>query len=266
MRVPNAFYDTGSLHIRAYDSLHGDHTPCVEGDTAFYKNWAARLGGPVLELGVGTARVALGLAAAGHTVTGLDLSEDLLAIAREKVRRQPSLSKSPLLLTADMRTFNLGERFSLIIAPFRTFHTLLTPPEQAAALTCAKRHLSDGGRLILHLFDPKLDDLSSFRHPPPEARTGTDFWTGGRIDATLDGLDIDPFTQILTNHWRYAAVDGNGDIAEEQRLALTVRWTYRQELKHLLALAGFQVEAEHGDFLGGVPAHGTEQILVCRAG
>ncbi len=264
MRVPSAFYDTGSLHIRAYDSLHGDHTPCVAGDAAFYAGWAARQGGRVLELGVGTARVALTLAAAGCEVTGLDLSEDLLGIAREKTRHMLPAAKPPVLLKADMRDFDLGEVFPLIIAPFRTFHALLTPDDQMAALTCAKRHLAEDGRLILHLFDPKLDDLSSLRHPPREERNGVDFWTGGKIDAKLDGLAIDPFDQIITNHWLYRAFDGAGGVTAKQRLTLTVRWTYRQELKHLLALAGFRVTAEFGDFLGGAPAHGAEQILVCE--
>ena len=262
--MPSAFYEAGSLHIRAYDSLHGDRTPCVAGDTAFYAGWAARLGGPVLELGVGTGRVALALAAAGHDVTGLDLSEDLLGIAREKARNLTPGVRHPVFLGGDMRDFDLDERFPLIIAPFRTFHALLNPAEQLAALACAKRHLVEGGRLILHLFDPKLDDLSSFRHPPREERQGVDFWTGGRIDAKLDGLEIDPFHQVLRNHWHYRAFDGAGGLVEEQRLTLTVRWTYRQELKHLLALAGFLVEAEFGDFQGGAPAHGAEQVLVCR--
>lgn len=257
------FYDGGSLHIRAYDSLHGEQTPCLSGDIPFYLNAAAAADGPVLELGSGTGRVAHALSAAGINVTGIENSPEFLEIAEDKSGPQPSLGTLPRFVQADIREFDLNNRFPLIIAPFRTFHALLTPEEQVSALQSIGPHLSSEGRLILHLFDPPLDDLSSFKKPATEEKNGQDYWTGDEISARLEGLEIDPYHQILKNHWTYRRAEGMGGDLITQKLTLTVRWTYRQEMKHLLALNGFCVLQEFGDFHGGAPAHGSEQILIC---
>ena len=259
------FYDPDSLHIRAYDALLAAGIPCLQGDTAFYRAHAAAAGGPVLELGCGTGRVALDLAARGVAVTAVDLSADLLAIAEDKARRLSDGATPPAFLRTDMRTLALGRRYPLIVSPFRTFHALLTPRDQAAFLQVARDHLTPGGVLILHLFDPPLDNLSSLRKPPEDIREVRDYWTGARILAELQGVEIEPYSQLIKNHWRYCRFDGTGAPETEQHLTLTVRWTYRQEMKHLLKLSGFSVVEEFGDFTGGAPAHGTEQVLVCKA-
>jgi 2-polyprenyl-3-methyl-5-hydroxy-6-metoxy-1,4-benzoquinol methylase len=85
--VRRPFYVGETLHLRSYGSVNSGDRPVVRGDTCFYLDLARRAGGDVLEIGVGTGRVALELAKAGIRVTGLDLSADMLAIAAEKARR-----------------------------------------------------------------------------------------------------------------------------------------------------------------------------------
>lgn len=261
------FYDGDSLHIRAYDSLHGSDTPCVQGDQDFYSTMAARIGGPVLELGSGTGRIAWVLAGRGHKVTGLERSPAMIRLAGRKSlpAGRTTAATAPTFVQGDMRRFDLGARFGLIIAPFRTFHVLLTPEDQLESLLTLRRHLEGDGVLVLHLFDPRIDDLSSFRKPPQEERRGRDAETGRTIVARLEDVQIDRFNQILENRWLYAMEDPDGAPERTETLTLTVRWTYRQEMKHLLARAGFRVVEEFGDFLGGQPDHGKEQVLVCRA-
>jgi SAM-dependent methyltransferase len=81
---PNAFY-AGGIAVRSYDLFAV--SPATAGDIAFYVTCAKRFGSDVLELGVGTGRVALPLAEAGCTVTGLDLSGAMLDVARDKTKR-----------------------------------------------------------------------------------------------------------------------------------------------------------------------------------
>lgn len=263
---PRGFYEGDSLHIRAYDTLHGSATPCVQGDVDFYGVAAGRADGPVLEVGSGTGRVAWSLADRGHKVTGLEISPAMIQLAGRKSlsRGHTSAATSPRFTQGDMRAFDLGREFGLIIAPFRTFHVLLTPEDQLSALLAMRRHLAPDGVLILHLFDPRIDDLSSFRKPPQEERRGHDAETGRRIIARLENVEIDRFNQILENRWVYELEGQDGSIERTEHLTLTVRWTYRQEMKHLLARAGLDVVEEYGDFLGGLPDHGKEQILMCR--
>jgi ubiquinone/menaquinone biosynthesis C-methylase UbiE len=90
----------------------------------------------VLELGCGTGRVLLPVAAAGLDVVGLDQSPAMLAIARQKLTTLDAETRARVqLIEGDMRSFDLGmDRFRLITIPFRAFCHLLTIPDQQAAL------------------------------------------------------------------------------------------------------------------------------------
>src|SRR5215469_3492303 len=83
------FYEGAeSLFVRAYDAFYAGDTPPIAGDIAFYDRLAqATGGGPLLELGCGTGRIALALAQAGLSVTGVDVSAGMLALARRKSER-----------------------------------------------------------------------------------------------------------------------------------------------------------------------------------
>src|SRR5438309_11633996 len=111
-----------------YDSFIADYydeSPIVKGrtqDVAFYRDAAREYGDPVLELGCGTGRITMALAPKGKRVTGLDLSERMLERAGGK---RAALNKEERerghLVQADMTQFDLGEKFQLIIIPFRPF-------------------------------------------------------------------------------------------------------------------------------------------------
>jgi hypothetical protein len=64
--------------------------------------------------------------------------------------------------------------------------------------------------------------------------------------------------------WCYRAFAADGTVAEEEILELAIRWTFRREMRHLLGLAGFSIEAEFSDFLGSPPAYGEEQIWIAH--
>jgi SAM-dependent methyltransferase len=220
----------------------------------------------VLEIGVGTGRVALQLARAGMRVTGLDASPDMLAIATEKVA-SAGLADRLLLERADMRAFDLDPRvFGLAIVPFRAFQVLLTPEDQLAALAAVRRHLQQGGILALHLFDPNLRFLLPGASGPIDRQVGVDRNTGRPVEAVLEAAVFDRVNQVRRDLWRYHAFAADGTIAEEEVLELSLRWTFRWEMRHLLALAGFAVEAEFSDFAGAAPAYGKEQIWIARRG
>src|SRR3990172_922944 len=113
-------------------------------DLPFYENLARRSDGPILELGVGTGRVAIHLAHARFEVWGIDVSDEMLARARCKADLVGRLR----LLSGDMRDFELERTFDLIFAAFGTFHHLLTPEDQLACLSCIRRHLAPGGLFV----------------------------------------------------------------------------------------------------------------------
>ena len=152
------FYETDGLNVETYDARHGDlsHTP-VAGDVDFFVELAREHGGPVLELASGTGRVALALAAAGSTVTGLELSPAMLRRAQaNRDGLAAEVRERATFVRGDMRSFDLGAAFALVIVPFRGFQGLMTPQDQRDCLESVRRHLAPGGLFVVDLFDPRL--------------------------------------------------------------------------------------------------------------
>jgi predicted RNA methylase len=93
-------------------------SPTLQGDVQWYCEKARQAGGPVLELGAGTGRVTLPMAAAGASVHALDASGEMLARLRSKLAAQPQEVQARVtVVQGDMRTFELAERFALIVCP-----------------------------------------------------------------------------------------------------------------------------------------------------
>jgi len=120
-------------------------------DLPFWRELASAEGGPVLDVGAGTGRVARDLAAHGVDVHALDVDAGLLAALRERAPGVPTH-------VADARDFALGTRFALVIAPMQTVQLLGGRRERAAFLRCAQRHLRPGGLLAAALANT-LDDF-----------------------------------------------------------------------------------------------------------
>lgn len=258
-----AFYARPSLHIEIYDTLERE----IPGgdDIAFFRRLAATTDDPILELGSGTGRVTVPLAEAGHTIIGLDRSAAMLAVAERRRRALPAEVRRRLrFVEGDMVDFALGRRFGLAFAAFRVFMALPDPERQRAALARIHRHVRPGGLLALDLFDPWLHRIT----PDP--------WSAREIDAVrhpvtgrlvrVTGLDHvnDTVAQRFTEHWRFAELDDDGSVIREEVETLTMRWTYRHELRHLLELSGFEPIAEYSDYAEAPPAYGNEIVIVAR--
>ncbi len=224
-------------------------------DAAFYLALARESGGPVLELGCGTGRILLPIAQAGIACVGLDASRDMLDVLRAK-NPPPNLE----LIHASMEAFELGaRRFPLITIPFRAFSHLLDVPAQLAALANVRRQLAPGGRLALDVFDPRLDRIAIAEEP--EALAASANTPRGRVQR-FDRVSRDIARQVLTLRVRFAA-EAPEDCGEGE---LQLRWFHRFELEHLLARAGFAIDALYGGFDRRPWAPGGETIVVARAG
>jgi ubiquinone/menaquinone biosynthesis C-methylase UbiE len=128
------------------------HSPGLAGDVAFYCALAEETGGRVLELGCGTGRISLAIARSGIPVIGLDNAPAMLAAARQK----GDDCSNPRWVEADMRDFSLGQRFGLILIPYRGFQHLDSFADRESTLACIVRHLNLGGRLALDLTNPEI--------------------------------------------------------------------------------------------------------------
>lgn len=126
-------------------------------DIDFYVEKAKETDGKVLEVACGTGRIYLEMLEEGVEAYGIDLSEEMLKKLREKAEKkglQYNVSQE------DMRDFNLDEKFSLIIIPYRSFLHNLTIEDQLSTLESIYRHLEDEGKLILNFFSPDIDFIA----------------------------------------------------------------------------------------------------------
>ena len=253
-----------------YDALHAGRVA----DTAFYAREAAGAGGPVLEVGCGTGRVSLAIAAAGVDVTGLDRDPAVLSVAAAKRAAEPPATARSAgrpatrlaLVCADMRAYAVRRPFAAVLMPFRVFQSMLTVPDQLAALAAARESLAPNGRLVLDLFDPRLDVLAEAAEGPASlAETGRSYedargrWRE-RVSARYD-LE----TQLVDLTYVYERRADGGVPAERAFDRLRVRYFTRWEFEHLLARAGYEVEALYGGWEGGPPTpEGEDMIWIAR--
>jgi SAM-dependent methyltransferase len=137
----------GSLVTDVYDELY-QGVYDTAGAVACLAELAA--GGPVLELGVGTGRIAIPLAAHGLEVHGVDGSPEMLAALAKK----PGAETIKLTL-GDFSTVRLDERFAVVALVVNTIFAL---PDQASQVRCFERaaeHLRPGGRFVIEAWVPE---------------------------------------------------------------------------------------------------------------
>jgi SAM-dependent methyltransferase len=218
-------------------------------DVSLFVDLAKEAGGPVLELGCGTGRILIPTARAGVPITGLDLSPQMLAVCRRKLACEPAdVQARATLVEADMRHFDLGTTFRLVTIPFRPFQLLLEVRDQLACLAGIKRHLGDGGRVVIDVFNPSLPALTG-EVPGAEESAGPDFVTpdGRRVVHTHRIASRDVHRQILHVELIYTITrpDGGHERAVHE---LQMRYFFRYEIEHLLVRAGFVIEAVYADY------------------
>jgi SAM-dependent methyltransferase len=132
-------------------------------DLPLWHGLAEAAGGPILELGAGTGRVALDLAARGHDVSALDTDPVLVAAL---VRRARERGLRVDASAGDARTFELRSRFALVVAPMQVVQLLGGPAGRRSMLAAARRHMRPGALLAMALADP-LEGLPAEDALPP---------------------------------------------------------------------------------------------------
>ena len=251
------FQDTWTADL--YDTQVAGH---AIGDVPFWLSLARESGGPALELAAGTGRVLLELARAGLTVTGLDRSPHMLAVARRSMEGDCELASRVTLVEAPMQDFELKERFGLIYIPARSLQILTDRADQRRCLECCARHLRPGGRLALDVFNTMLSRLTS---PGGVDEAPADYVLGrGTRVRELGHSDYDLATQTLHWHARYEETPPGGETAVRE-YTTALHYFFRHEVEWMLEACGFVVEALYGNFgRGAYTAQSPEMIFVAR--
>ena len=235
-----------------------------EVETSFYVDLAKESGGPVLEIGVGTGRLAIPTASAGVNVVGLDLSQAMLDRADAKLRRYQPLTGVLDLIRADMREFDLCKSFPLVTIPSNTLLLALSQEDQLRTLRCAARHLEPDGRLVFDVFIPGPDLLAD-RDISPFVWGETVHPDTGNVVVMSAINRTDGATQINRETQIFEEYDGAGRIVRRAELPIDLRYLFPAECHALVEQAGLVAERVHGGFDGQPLSEDSEEmIFICR--
>jgi SAM-dependent methyltransferase len=237
-----------------------DYRDIVNDDIPFYIEYAEKQNGSVLELGCGTGRVAIPLAQAGHRVTGLDLSQEMLDVFRGKITAD--ITERITLTHGSMASFSFDEKFSMITAPFRVFQLLTDDVDIKNSLFCIRNHLTDDGIFIVNVFNPLPNLDSSWVQDETVQWERFDEASGNHV-VKKDGRDrIDLDNQIIYVHFTYEVTPQNAETAK-YREELKLKYYYKDQLKTLIEGSGMEI-TEAYSWYDKTPLDGREIIYVCR--
>jgi SAM-dependent methyltransferase len=229
-----------------YDAIARLYDPWSTGvveDISFYVDEALQAAArPVVELGVGTGRVAIPTAMAGVHVIGVDASAGMLAVCAERAG-EAGVADRLDLRRGDLRRPPVDERVLLVTCPFRAYLHLGSDEERLLALRAARALLVERGRLIFDVFRPSREDVEE-----------TDGRWIEREPGIFERADWDLAAQTLTLSVR------DGASATTMRLW----WLEPERWLALLGDAGFVVEQVYGWFDRRPYAGGEDTVFVAR--
>lgn len=226
-----------------YDDIAELYDPwsvSVTEDVGFYLDEARAAGGPVVELGVGTGRIAIPIAADGIQVIGVDSSRGMLEICR----RHAELAGVQLELRfGDLREPPVDERVRLVICPFRSLLHLHADAHRREALRAARDLLLPDGRLVFDVFAPGADDVQATHDRWIEREPG--IWERAVWDTEARMLTL--------------SVRG-----ESGETTMSLAWLEPDDWRRLLEDTGFEVEACYGWFDRRPYSGGEDTVWVAR--
>jgi SAM-dependent methyltransferase len=224
-----------------YDEIAHIYDPwsrSVTEDVEFYVDHALASGGPVVELAVGTGRIAIPIAAAGVRVIGVDASPEMLEVARRSAAAA-GVAELVDLRVGDLREPPVAERVPLVICPFRSLLHMETEDEKLRALRAAESLLEPGARFVFDVFAPSREDIEETNGRWLEREPG--IW---------ERADWDEATRTLSLSVR------SGDVTT----SFGLHWLSAPEWLGLLDEAGLEVEALYGWF-DRRPYDGEEDLV-----
>ena len=238
-----------------YDMVMGTY---ASGDQLnFYCRQVARYGEPVLELACGSGRFTIPLAKDGIKITGVDISEDMLALAKSKASQN---EVSIRFHQGDMRSFDLGEKFKFIFIPAQSLSHLHTRQAVENCFSCVRRHLADEGRFLIELFNSSVRML---------ARESDRRYTVGQYNdpkqdpqvLVTEEVRYDAASQVNHIRWFFREEGTN----TETVLSFEMRQFFPQEIDAILWYNDFLIEHKYGNYTEEeFSSDSWKQLIVCR--
>ena len=241
-------FDDVAENYDLYLDVMYKHEDNHSGFKEFYLDFAREYGKEgVIDIACGTGAVLLYLAEHGIIADGTDLSEAMCKVADRKAKDK---GFSLHIFPANMTEFKSDKKYSCAIIARSGFMHLLTSDLQRMALLNIRENLVEGGMLTFNTFDP---------HPffqAQQMKTKEDDYSlrleyinkQGQRERIYNAISYDPYTQIMSGNWKFETMDDGGTVIGERVRPLKMRQTYRQEMKYLLELTGYESVNVYGGY------------------
>lgn len=252
------------VDLRETAAPYYDLNPTIPDDVAFYRALLPSADAVVLELGCGTGRVLRPLAESCGFIHGIDASEAMLTICRQKLHAAAIPPTKAQVAVGDITNFHLGRMFDLIIAPYRVFQLLDTDTQVDGLFRCMRAHLASGGTCILNVVHPGQD---------PERLRGE--WctqaellrwevtvAGDRIRCVERRPRMDPERLVLYPELNYRRYRG-GTLVDEAVLNIPRKCYWPDTFEQVIALHDFRILQRWGGYAGEVYGEGPELVVQC---
>ncbi len=255
------------IDIRLAAAKFYDFNPNVPRDVPFYQALIPSPMATVLELGCGTGRVTIPLAPHCRFIRGIDLSPAMIELCRGKLTKANIPPDKVAVTEGDITDFDLGQRYDLIIAPFRVVQNLETDAEVDGLLSCIGKHLAVGGTSILNAFRPFYapDELRERWLVPGERLNWEVSIEGGKVACYDRRIHFGEQQLVMYPDLVYRRHEGT-TLMEEVVLPLVMRCYYPETFEKLIAEHGFQIVNRWGGYEGEAYGEGPELVLQFQAG
>ncbi|MBT3376936.1 MAG: class I SAM-dependent methyltransferase [Lentisphaerae bacterium] len=239
--------------------------PAFEPTRSFYVDYCRSQPGLVVEIGVGTGRIALDIAATGTRVHGIDVSSTMLETCRKRHGRSPA-ARTLTLECMDVRDMNIEEEAMVVICPFRTIGHLLTMEAKAEAFARVHDTLAPEGRFVFdhYVFDAQWAHAHNgvprlMVHETSDNKGGVAIWDTYRYDFT---------TQRMACTITHERLSPAGEVVSRTHHPLAFSWVTPEQVKEIAGKAGLTVEALYGDFRRSpfTPSSRNQVWILVRSG
>lgn len=257
---PETFDSTDAMYDLLEAKLHDLFwsTEDQSEELSLLEGFLKKYPGTALELGCGSGRLLIALLEKGFLIEGLDNSQDMLRLCRDRAHHL-----NPVLHHAGIEDFDTGSTYGAIAIPAFTLQ-LIEPEKISSILTNIHQHLHADGGLYFSIFIPwaeltgELEEGAWFLDQ--EAMTPE-----GHSARCYTRFQIRRISQILSRDHRYEILDKNNNLLEKSESTQVLTWYWQREINLLLQQAGFTVRQVIGDFDASLPSDDNCQLLTVIA-
>ncbi len=236
---------------RLYDAANTWKTNDIE----FIAHAADEFGGPVLELGAGTGRLALPILKQGHAYTGIESSPAFVKYAKNKLAQ---FGEKATMLEGDMRSFELDQKFQFIFIGFNSIFHLMNERDVLSFFQSVKKHLTNDGTFLIDTFIP--DPLFLYRDK--QRYYVMEFDMPGRDHCIVSEInEYDNETQINHIQWYFNYEDKE----EPEVFTFDMHMIFPDTMDRLLTDAGLVIRGKYSDYeKSPLSSESQLQIYECK--